>query len=74
MHEDQVTKLNKIMNKSAKNTIIDADIVYLFWIDLTGTQKKVRSKTLKKINRPIICVLNKVDLIKDKILFFLMKN
>ena len=32
MHEDQVTKLNKIMNKSAKNTIIDADILSLIHI------------------------------------------
>lgn len=67
MHEDQVTKLNKIMNKSAKNTIIDADIV-LFVLDrLDWDSRDVYVvKHLKKINRPIICVLNKVDLIKDK--------
>ena len=67
MHEDQVTKLNKIMNKSAKNTIIDADIV-LFVLDRLDwdSRDKYVVKHLKKINRPIICVLNKVDLIKDK--------
>ena len=67
MHEDQVTKLNKIMNKSAKNTIIDADIV-LFVLDRLDwdSRDEYVVKHLKKINRPIICVLNKVDLIKDK--------
>lgn len=67
MHKDQVTKLNKIMNKSAKNTIIDADIV-LFVLDRLDwdSRDEYVVKHLKKINRPIICVLNKVDLIKDK--------
>ena len=67
MHKDQVTKLNKIMNKSAKNTIIDADIV-LFVLDRIDwdSRDEYVVKHLKKINRPIICVLNKVDLIKDK--------
>ena len=55
MHEDQVTKLNKIMNKSAKNTIIDADIV-LFVLDRLDWDSKDKYvvKHLKKINRPLI--------------------
>ena len=42
-------------------------LFYLFLDRLDWDSKdKYVVKHLKKINRPIICVLNKVDLIKDK--------
>ncbi len=67
MHKDQTSKLNKIMNKSAKNTILDADVI-LFVVDRLDwdTRDDYVVEHLRNIPRPIICVVNKLDLIKDK--------
>lgn len=57
------SKLGKIMNESAIATIPDVDVI-IYVVDVTD--KKVDNETiekLKKQKRPIILVLNKVDLI-----------
>ena len=61
------TPANKIMNKSAKNTILDADVI-LFVVDRLDwdTRDDYVVEHLRNIPRPIICVVNKLDLIKDK--------
>ena len=58
MHKDQASKLNKIMNKSAKNTILDADVI-LFVVDRLDwdTRDDYVVEHLRNISRPIILSL-----------------
>ena len=57
------SKLGKVMNESAISTIPDVDVI-VYVVD--ATDKKVDNETIEKLRkqkRPIILVLNKVDLI-----------
>jgi GTPase len=59
--------LHKSMNKKVSSAIADADI-YLFVLDARGWQESDDSawEKLSHAKKPVIIVLNKVDLVKDK--------
>lgn len=64
-------KLGKVLNKQAYFTINDVDVI-LFLVDITetlGTGDKFIIEVLKNANKPVILVINKIDLLpKEKIL------
>ena len=64
-------KLGKVLNKQAYFTINDVDVI-LFLVDITeslGSGDKFILEVLKNANKPVILVINKIDLLpKEKIL------
>lgn len=64
-------KLGKVLNKQAYFTINDVDVI-LFLIDITeplGSGDKFILEVIKNVNKPVILVINKIDLLpKEKIL------
>lgn len=64
-------RLGKVLNKQAYFTINDVDII-LFLVDITeslGSGDKFILEVLKNANKPVILVINKIDLLpKEKIL------
>lgn len=64
-------KLGKVLNKQAYFTINDVDVILLL-IDITeplGSGDKFILEVIKNVNKPVILVINKIDLLpKEKIL------
>lgn len=64
-------RLGKVLNKQAYFTINDVDVI-LFLVDITeslGSGDKFIIEVLKNANKPVILVINKIDLLpKEKIL------
>ena len=62
IHETASKAMNKLMNKSARMTIVDVDIV-IFIMDAFKFTKEDEFvlKKFKKVNVPVILALNKVD-------------
>lgn len=64
-------RLGKVLNKQAYFTINDVDVI-LFLVDITeslGSGDKFILEVLKNANKPVILVINKIDLLpKEKIL------
>ena len=64
-------RLGKVLNKQAYFTINDVDVI-LFLVDITeclGRGDKFILEVLKNANKPVILVINKIDLLpKEKIL------
>ena len=68
LHHDQKKNLNRVINKTAINSLSDVDLI-LFMIDCKGWQPMV-VKSLKQViakGTPIILLINKVDMVKDKL-------
>lgn len=67
LHSDQRRQLNRIMNEAVLTTLRDVDVV-VFVVERTvfnETDELVLSK-LQQSRVPVILVINKVDLLKDK--------
>lgn len=64
-------RLGKVLNKQAYFTINDVDVI-LFLVDITeslGSGDKFVLEVIKNANKPVILVINKIDLLpKEKIL------
>ncbi|VAW32873.1 GTP-binding protein Era [hydrothermal vent metagenome] len=68
MHVDHKKALNKYMNKTAAAAVIDVDLILFLVISLKWTADDEQAlKALKHINNtPVILVINKADLVKNK--------
>lgn len=67
LHEAEKKAVNRYMNRVARGVIPDADVV-IFMVDATFWHKEdeLVMKSLEGINKPILLVINKIDLLKDK--------
>jgi GTP-binding protein Era len=67
LHTNEKNSMNRYMNRLADSVIADADVI-IFMIDATRWYKEdeLILNKLKQDSAPVILVLNKVDLIKDK--------
>lgn len=67
LHQDEKKAMNRLMNRAASSSIAGVEAV-LFVVESnkwTADDQHVLDK-LKKTQRPVILVVNKIDLIKDK--------
>ena len=67
LHDDERKNLNRMINRTAINSLADIDLV-LFLIDHRGWNRSQVS-ALKKVQErgaPIMLVINKIDTLKDK--------
>ena len=67
LHREEKRAMNRYMNRIANAVILDADVI-VFMIDATswrGEDELVLMK-LQEAGKPVILVINKIDLIKDK--------
>ncbi len=67
LHKAERRAMNRYMNKLASSVIMDADVV-LFMVEALrfNDDDEVILQKLKEIKAPVILVINKVDIIKDK--------
>lgn len=67
IHQDEKRAINRYMNRLATSVIVDADIV-IWMIEASGLRPddEIILKKCLDIKKPIILVINKVDLLKDK--------
>ncbi len=70
LHRGENRAMNRYMNRVASSVIVDADVV-VFMIDATNFREEDEDvlNKLKKADRadkPVLLVLNKIDLVKDK--------
>ncbi len=67
VHEHSKQVLNKMMNRTALSALFDVSVV-IFLVDAQGwtEQDDFVWKRLSEVQCPIIVLLNKVDLVKDK--------
>ncbi|OGT38109.1 MAG: GTPase Era [Gammaproteobacteria bacterium RIFCSPHIGHO2_12_FULL_37_14] len=67
LHEVEKHAMNRYMNRIASSVLLDADII-IFMINAMGWQDEdeLVLKKLKNITKPVILVINKIDLLKDK--------
>lgn len=67
MHREEKRAMNRYMNRVASSVIHDADVI-VFMVDAIGWREEdnlVLSK-LKETSKPVVLVINKIDLVKDK--------
>ncbi|MBX2867156.1 MAG: GTPase Era [Acidiferrobacterales bacterium] len=67
IHNDEKKNLNKMINRTAINSLSDVDLI-VFMIDYKGWTELLE-RTLKKVTEravPILLVINKIDALKDK--------
>lgn len=67
MHRDEHRAMNRYMNRIADSVLLDADVI-VFMIDAAswrGEDEMVLDK-LKNADKPVILVINKIDLLSDK--------
>jgi GTP-binding protein Era len=67
LHQDEKKAMNRLMNRAASSSIAGVEAV-LFVVESnkwTADDQHVLDK-LKKTQRPVILVVNKIDLVKDK--------
>jgi GTP-binding protein Era len=67
MHKDEKRAMNRYMNRIASSVILDADVI-VFVVDATSWrgEDELVLKKLQETDKPIILVINKIDLLKDK--------
>ncbi len=67
LHSDAPKAMNRMMNRTAVNALLDADVVLLVCEAdrFTAEDEVVLSRAVES-NRPIIAVMNKVDRVKPK--------
>jgi len=65
-HEEK-RAMNRYLNRLANSVILDADVI-VFMVDATiwRREDEMVAERLKTTDKPIILVINKIDLIKDK--------
>ena len=67
MHVGHKKALNKYMNKTAAAAVLDVDLILFLVESLKWSADDEQAlKSLKHTNTPVILVINKADLIKDK--------
>lgn len=67
MHQGYKKALNQYMNKAANSAVLDVDLVLFLVESMKWTADDEQAlKSLKSINTPVILVINKDDLIKNK--------
>ncbi len=67
MHRDEKRAMNRYMNRIASSVILDADVI-VFMVDATSWrgEDEMVLKKLQESTKPVILVINKIDLLKDK--------
>lgn len=67
IHRDDKRAMNRYMNRIANAVILDADVI-VFMIDATrwNSEDEMVLKKLHEAEKPVILVINKIDLIGDK--------
>lgn len=67
IHREEKSAMNRYMNRVANAVILDADVI-LFMIDAVSWrhEDELVWQKLKQVEKPIIVVINKIDLLKDK--------
>lgn len=67
LHRDEKRAMNRYMNRIASAVILDADVI-IFMIDATSWrgEDELALKKLHDSKKPVILVLNKMDLFEDK--------
>lgn len=67
IHHKQEKAINHIMNKTASSTLGDVDLIF-FIVEACQWREDddLVLKRLQNTNTPVICVVNKIDKIKDK--------
>ncbi len=66
MHLARPAKINEFMNDEAKRGLIDVDLVLWLVNKTFDEEDELVLQNLSKVCCPVILVLNKIDLIKDK--------
>ncbi len=67
LHHDEKKRLNRMINRTAVNSLSDVDLI-VFMIDHRGWTPAI-VKSLQKVkarNVPVILVINKIDTLRDK--------
>lgn len=69
MHKTEKRAMNRYMNRIANAVVVDADVI-VFMIDAESwrSEDELVLKKLIGIEKPIILVINKIDLLEDKAL------
>ena len=67
LHREEKRAMNRYMNRIASAVILDADVI-VFMIDATSSryEDELVLKKLQATTKPVILVINKIDLLKDK--------
>lgn len=67
IHQKQTNMMNRMMNRAAKNTLTDVNVV-LFLVEALEWNEADEAvlKQLNNISTPVILVINKIDQVKDK--------
>lgn len=67
IHREEKRAMNRYMNRVANSVILDADVI-VFMIDATSwrSEDELVLEKLKQAEKPIILVINKIDLVNDK--------
>jgi GTP-binding protein Era len=67
MHTDEKRAMNRYMNRIANSVLLDADVI-IFMIDATiwRHEDELVLEKLQQVKKPVILVINKIDLLKDK--------
>jgi GTP-binding protein Era len=68
IHQEEKHTINRYMNRVASSVISESDVI-IFMIDATTLWRQEDELVLKKLqqlNHPVILVLNKIDLLRDK--------
>lgn len=67
LHSDEKKAINRLMNRAASSAIGDVDLV-LFVVDSTvwNDEDQMVLEKIKRSQRPVILIINKVDQVKDK--------
>lgn len=67
LHREEKRAMNRYMNRIASAVILDADVI-IFMIDATSWRGEDEDalRKLKDAEKPVILVINKIDLLNDK--------
>lgn len=67
LHQTEKRAMSRYMNRIAHSVLLDADII-IFMIDAKAwkDEDELVLKKLQQITKPVILVINKIDLLKDK--------
>lgn len=67
LHSEEKRAMNRYMNRVASAVIFDADVI-VFMIDATSwrSEDDMVLRKLKETDKPVVLVINKIDLVKDK--------
>lgn len=67
LHQEEKRAMNRYMNRVASSVIMDADVI-VFMIDATSwrSEDEMVLNKLQETDKPVILVVNKVDLLDDK--------